>query len=116
MHTLHEYLDLWNSNQQFADKLEYAVQALRARDYVQSCLPDVHVVRTVFKEGKPFRVGIFSVELSLNRRLLIDTSKAVAPTLLGKVFGFTDEKDPDYVWALPAWLSAERYLKALETV
>ena len=90
------------------------VAGLHARHYVLNRLPDAHVVRTTEKNPTEYCVGIYSVELTMNKRQLIDVNKAAAPQLVGKVVNCPGDAHSDYVFAIPAWTSAAKALKALE--
>jgi hypothetical protein len=97
------------------DEFNQVVNALKARDYVLNRLPDAHIVRTIEKEGSSrYLVGVYAVELLLNKRQLVDVAKAAAPVLYGATFRTDNNKHPDYIFALPCWETAARQILFLD--
>jgi hypothetical protein len=107
---------------EFCDKLKY--NDLRdqinlytlALIHVHQRVSDAHIVKTYGKGSKRYRVGIFSCELKLSTRRLIDTNKLVAPVLIGHEYFYDDKRNPNFVYAMDAYISAQEHLQALEVI
>lgn len=109
-------IDTHRTNPHFADFVKKAEEAQLARIYVNDRCSDAHLVKTYDKASKRWFAGIYSVELSLDARQLIATTKVAAPQLLGRVFAYENKQHPSFVWGIDAFLSAAAHLAALEVV
>jgi hypothetical protein len=84
--------------------------------HVYQRVSDAHVVKTYDKASKRWRVGIMSVELGLDKRRLITVGKLVAPVLIGREYVYDEKRNPNFVFAMDAFISAQEHLQALEVI
>jgi hypothetical protein len=115
MNTIPQWLEFCNKLKydDLRDKINLYTLALI---HVHQRVSDAHVVKSYDKASKRWRVGIFSVELKLSARRLIDTGKVVAPVLIGHEYFYDDKRNPNFVWSMDAYISAQEHLQALEVI
>jgi hypothetical protein len=89
MNTIPELLDYLRTHKDMAEMLAMVERFQLSKTYVNDRVPDIHLVKTFDKASKRWSVGLFSVELSLDKRSLIDVRKAGAPQLIGRVVGIS---------------------------
>lgn len=114
MNTLLDEIAISNQTPHLADLVGKFEEARLARNYVNDRRSDAHLVKSYDRDSKKWFAGIYSVELSLDKRQLIATTQIAAPQVLGRRFTYEDKKNALFVWGVDAWLSAAAFIAALE--